>query len=141
GMPVGGCKVVRWEIVREIEKYWDLSPDTFLNIRTVLKGYRLKIWRIPIRQDTPAFSSTKRGMFYQGQLNYFIGRPFLGVLARALRRVFLRKHGTAMLQGYLHERRRGTWRCDDPDVLEFFGYGKRWTWVVYDLLKTRGRYS
>jgi glycosyltransferase involved in cell wall biosynthesis len=141
GMPMGGLKVVRWSIVREIKKYWDLSPDTFLNIRTLKKGYKLKIWRIPVKQDIPAFGTTAKGMFYQGQLNYFIGRPFLGVLLRALRRVILRRYGTAMLRGYLHERARGTWRCDDPDVTSFYGHGKSWPWVLFNLIKTRGRYS
>ena len=141
GMPMGGLKVVRWSIVREIKKYWDLSPDTFLNIRTLKKGYKLKIWRIPVKQDTPAFGTTAKGMFYQGQLNYFIGRPFLGVLIRALRRVILRRYGTAMLRGYLHERAKGTWRCDDPEVTSFYGHGKPWPWVIVDLIKTKGRYS
>ncbi|MFW9801884.1 MAG: glycosyltransferase family A protein [Candidatus Thorarchaeota archaeon] len=141
GMPMGGLKVVRWSIIREIKEYWDLSPDTFLNIRTLKKGYKLKIWRIPVREDKPAFGTTEKGMFYQGQLNFFIGRPFLGVLIRALRRVVLRRYGTAMLRGYFFERARGTWRCDDPDVTSFFGYGKPWPWVIFNLIKTRGRYS
>ncbi|MFW9976001.1 MAG: glycosyltransferase family A protein [Candidatus Thorarchaeota archaeon] len=140
GMPMGGLKVVRWSIVREITKYWDLSPDTFLNIRTLKKGFKLKIWRIPVKQDTPSTSTTEKGLFYQGQLNYFIGRPFLGVLLRALRRVILRRYGSAMLRGYLFERARGTWRCDDPDVTSFYGHGKPWPWVIINLIKTKGRY-
>jgi hypothetical protein len=74
-------------------------------------------------------------------MNYFIGRPFLGVLLRALRRVILRRYGTAMLRGYFHERARGTWRCDDPDVTSFYGHGKPWPWVIANLLRTRGKYS
>jgi hypothetical protein len=141
GMPMGGLKVVRWSIVREIRKYWTLSPDTFLNIRALKKGYQLKIWRIPVKQDTPAYGTTEKGMFYQGQLNYFIGRPFLGVLIRAIRRVILRRYGTSMLRGYLFERVRGTWRCDDPDVTRFFGHGKPWPWVIVNLIRTKGKYS
>jgi biofilm PGA synthesis N-glycosyltransferase PgaC len=141
GMPMGGLKVVRWSIVREIRKYWTLSPDTFLNIRALKKGYQLKIWRIPVKQDTPAYGTTEKGMFYQGQLNYFIGRPFLGVLIRAIRRVILRRYGTSMLRGYLFERVRGTWRCDDPDVTRFFGHGKPWPWIIVNLIRTKGKYS
>jgi biofilm PGA synthesis N-glycosyltransferase PgaC len=140
GMPMGGLKVVRWNIVREIRKYWDLSPDTFLNIQALKQGYRLKIWKIPVMQDKPSFGSTEKGMFYQGQLNYFIGRSFLGVLLRALRRAILRRYGTAMLSGYLFERARGTWRCDDSDVTSFYGHGKPWPWVIANLIMTRGRY-
>ncbi len=141
GMPMGGLKVVRWSIIRKIKKYWDLSPDTFLNIRALKEGYKLKIWRIPVKQDTPAFGTTEKGMFYQGQLNYFIGRPFLGVLIRAFRRVLLRRYGTAMLRGYLFERAKGTWRCDDPDVTRFYGQGKPFFWPIINLIRTRGRYS
>ncbi len=141
GMPMGDCKVTRWEIIREIEEYWPLSPDTFVNIKTLKRGCRLKIWAIPVFQDEPSFGTTARGMFYQGQLNYFVGRPFLGVLLRALRRLFLRRHGTDMLRGYLYEREKQTWRCEDPDVLEFYGHGQSPLWVIWNLLKTRGRYS
>jgi len=141
GMPMGGLKVVRWSIINKIKKYWDLSPDTFLNIRTLKDGYKLKIWKIPVKQDTPAFGTTAKGMFYQGQINYFIGRPFLGVLIRALRRAILRRYGTAMLRGYLFEYAKGTWRCDDPDVTSFYGQDKPWYWPITNLIRTRGRYS
>jgi glycosyltransferase involved in cell wall biosynthesis len=141
GMPMGGLKVVRWNIVREIKKFWDLSPDTFLNIRALNEGYKLRIWRIPVKEDKPAFGTTKMGMFYQGQLNYFIGRPFLGVLIRALRRAVLCRYGTTMLRGYFFERAKGTWRCDDPEITSFYGHGKSPFWVLLNLIQTRGRVS
>ncbi|MHA1863806.1 MAG: hypothetical protein ACTSWA_08560, partial [Candidatus Thorarchaeota archaeon] len=141
GMPMGDCKITRWEIIKEIEKYWPLSPDTFINIKALKKKYRLKIWRIPVIQDEPSFGITSSGMFYQGQLNYYIGRPFLGVLFRALRRVLLRRFGTQMLRGYLFERSKGTWRCDDPDITSFYGLGKSPIWVIVNLIHTRGKSS
>jgi hypothetical protein len=141
GMPMGDCKVTRWEIIKKIDRYWPLSPDTFINIKALKRGYRLKIWRVPVVQDEPSFGVTSKGMFYQGQLNYYIGRPFLGVLFRAFRRVILRRYGTDMLRGYLFERRKGTWRCDDPDVTSFYGHGKSQLSIILDLLRTRGRFS
>ena len=141
GMPMGDCKVTRWSIIKEIEEYWPLSPDTFVNIKVLKKGYKLKIWRVPVIQDESSFGVSSSGMFYQGQLNYYIGRPFLGVLLRALRRVILRRHGTQMLRGYFFERWKGTWRCDDSDVTSFYGHGKSFIWVFVDLIRTRGRFS
>lgn len=141
GMPMGDCKVIRWSIIKEIKKYWPLSPDTFVNIKVLKKGYKLKIWRVPVVQDDVSFGASSRGMFYQGRINYYIGRPFLGVFLRALRRVILRRHGTQMLRGYFFERRKGTWKCDDPDVTSFYGKGRSFIWIILNLIKTRGRFS
>ena len=141
GMPMGDCKVIKWDIISRIKKYWTLSPDTYLNIKALGMGYNLRIWRVPVLQDAPSYGTTAKGMFYQGQLNFFIGRPFLGVLLRSVRRMLLRRHGTEMLRGYFYERVRGVWRCDDQEVLKFYGYGKPPLWVILNLLRTRGRYS
>lgn len=141
GMPMGDCKVTRWTIIKGIKKYWPLSPDTFVNIKVLKQGYKLKIWRVPVLQDEVSFGVSSSGMFYQGQLNYYIGRPLLGVFIRALRRVILRRHGTQLLRGYLFERKKGTWRCDDSDVTSFYGHGKSFIWIIVNLIKTRGRFS
>lgn len=141
GMPMGDCKVTRWSLIKRIERYWDLSPDTYVNIKVLRFGYKLKIWRVPVLQDAPSFATTKRGMFYQGRLNYFVGRPFLGVLLRAMRRAFLKRNGTSMLRGYFQEAFFGKWRCDDDEVLSFYGYGKSPLWSIKQLLSTRGKYS
>ncbi len=141
GMPMGDCKVTRWNIIKNIEKYWSLSPDTYVNIKSLKNGYKLKIWRVPVIQDEPTFGITANGLFYQGQLNYYIGRPFLGILLRALRRIFLRRYGTQMLRGYFYERNRGTWRCNDPDITSFYGLGKSPIWVIVNLVRTQGKWS
>jgi len=141
GMPMGDCKVTRWSIIKTIEKYWSLSPDTFVNIKTLKQGYKLKIWRVPVVQDEPSLGTSSSGMFYQGRLNYYVGRPFLGVLFRALRRFILRRYGTEMLRGYLFERKKGTWMCEDSDVLSFYGHGKSQLWILTNLIKTQGKVS
>jgi hypothetical protein len=141
GMPMGDCKVTRWNLIKRIKRYWDLSPDTYINIKILSFGYKLKIWRVPVLQDSRSFAMTKKGMFYQGRLNYFVGRPFLGVLLRAIRRVILRRNGTSMLRGYFQEALFGKWRCDDSEVLSFYGHGKPPLWSIKELLSTGGRYS
>ncbi len=141
GLPMGDCKVTRWSIIRDIQAYWDLAPDTFVNIKTLKKGYDLKIWRVPVKQDNPTFGLSSKGMFRAGQRNYYVGRSFIGVLIRAFRRLLLRKHGTQMLRGYFHERNKGQWHCDDPDVKEFYGSGKSFIWSLMEIIKTKGKYS
>lgn len=141
GLPMGDCKVVRWSIIKTIHRYWDLAPDTFLNIKALAKGYKLKIWRIPVIQDSPTFGLSREGVFRSGQRSYYMGRPFFGVFLRALRRLILRRHGTQMLRGFFYERQRGTWRCDDIDVLRFYGAGKSSIWSLIEIIKTRGKYS
>ena len=122
-LPMGSAKVIRWKIVREIDRYWDIAPDTLLNIKALVRGYKLKIWKIPIRLEEPTQGFSSRGVYRLGRLNYYVGRPFWAVLFRALRRFFLRQHGTQMLRGYFYERKKGTWRFDDPDVKWFYNQG------------------
>ena len=123
GLPMGGGKFIRWSIVRTIDKYWDLAPDTLFNIKALSLGYSVKAFQVPMKLDRLTTGVSKKGVFRQGRLNYYVGRPFWGVLFRAIRRLFLRHFGTQFLRGYLHERARGTWKSDDPDVLRFYGKG------------------
>jgi len=141
GMPMGGCKVTRWKIISRIQKYWDLSPDTYVNINALKMGYKLRIWRVPVLLDRPTTAITSKGVFQQGRLNYYVGRPFLGVLVRAIWRAVLGRHGTELLRGYMSERAKGNWRCTDPIVTEFYGRGRSQVWVLVQMLKTRGKYS
>ncbi|MHA2285108.1 MAG: hypothetical protein ACXABZ_04495, partial [Candidatus Thorarchaeota archaeon] len=97
--------------------------DTLLNIKALSKGYKLKTWPVPMNLDEPTTGFTSKGVFRQGRLNYYIGRPFWALFLRALRRFIIRQHGTQMLRGYLQERRRGTWRFNDSDTNRFYKTG------------------
>ncbi|RDE17844.1 MAG: hypothetical protein C4K49_00895 [Candidatus Thorarchaeota archaeon] len=120
GQPMNSGKLIRWSVVRSIGEYWDFCPDTFYNIKALANGYRLKVMRVPVHLTRPTTSQSPQGVFRQGRLAYYAGRPFAGVLLRSIRRLVLRQHGTEMLRGYLSEVRRGTWRCTDQDVLRFY---------------------
>jgi len=135
GLPMGSGKFVRWSIVRGIERFWDIAPDTLLNIKTAARGYQLRTWPVPMRMDKPTLSLSSRGVFRQGRLSYYVGRPFWGVLFRALRRLVIMQHGTQMLRGYLYERSRKIWRFSDPDVKRFYAAGTNPVSALLDMLR------
>ncbi len=119
-LPMGGGKVVRWSIVRQIDRYWDPAPDTLLNIKALAAGYKVRTWPVPMRLIRRTSGFSRGGAYRVGRLNYYVGRPFWGVFWRAVWRAATRQHGTHMLRGYFHESWKGTWRCTDPDVREYY---------------------
>ncbi len=123
GLPMGGGKFVRWSIVRKIDKYWDIAPDTLFNIKAISFDYSVKTFQVPMNIDRLTRAFSKTGVFRQGRLSYYVGRPFWAVLIRSIRRFILRQFGTQMLKGYFYERKRGTWRFNDSDVERFYGRG------------------
>ena len=135
GLPMGAGKFIRWSIMRNIKRYWDIAPDTLLNIKALANGYKLKTWKVPMNLDALTTGFTTKGVFRQGRLNYYVGRPFWAVFFRALRRFLLRQHGTQFLRGYLHERKRGVWSFKDPDVEWFYGRGGNVLSGLLDVLK------
>ncbi len=135
GLPMGGGKFIRWSIFHRITKYWDIAPDTLLNIKALAYGYTLKTWPVPMNLDALTTGFTSKGVFRQGRLNYYVGRPFWAVFFRALRRLILGQHGTQFLRGYLQERNRRTWRFQDPDVSWYYGKGRNPVFGLLDLLR------
>jgi hypothetical protein len=123
GLPMGTGKLIRWSIVQKIDKYWDIAPDTLFNIKAMSFGYSVRTFPIPTRIDRLTKAFTKSGAFRQGRLSYYVGRPFWAVLFRSARRLLILQFGSEMLRGYFYERRRGTWRFDDPDIARFYGKG------------------
>ena len=138
GLPMGGGKFIRWSIMRSISKYWDIAPDTLLNIKALAKGFHLKTWPVPMNLDTLTTAFSSKGVFRQGRLNYYVGRPFWAVFVRSFRRLLLRQHGTQMMRGYLYERKKGTWHFDDPDTNRFYGRGKNPLSAILDILRYVG---
>jgi glycosyltransferase involved in cell wall biosynthesis len=141
GLPMGGGKFIRWSIVREIEKYWDIAPDTLFNIKALSLGYSVKTFRVPMKIDRLTRAFSKKGVFRQGRLSYYVGRPFWAVLLRSIRRLLLLQFGTQMLKGYFYERKRGTWRFNDPDVARFYGRGNNPITAVLEMFSFVGRHE
>jgi hypothetical protein len=134
--PMNSGKMLRWSIAKKIDKYWDFCPDTFYNIKALARGYSVDVARLPVRQVKPSTNITPYGIFRKGQIAYYGGRPFVGILIRSLWRLLKRTHGTQMLRGFFSEWKRGTWRCNDPDVLQFFGSRTNPFAIAIDTLKT-----
>lgn len=118
--PMNSGKMIRWSVVREIEEFWDFCPDTFYNIKALAAGFQLKVFSVPIHLDRPTTATTSQGAFRAGRLAYYGGRPFFGIILRSIRRQILGQHGKEMMQGYLSEMSRGTWKCKDQDVLKYY---------------------
>lgn len=125
GLPMGGGKTVRWEIVRSIDQFWDLAPDSFLNIKTLSKGYEARIIdEIEINAE-PSTILTPKGRFRFGRRSFYVRKHPILVLQMALTLASRKKHGTDFLRGYIQEWTQGTWTCDDADIRYFYSFKYR----------------
>ena len=118
--PQHSGKFIRWDIVRSIKKLWDTCPDTMYNIKARKEGYKTEIVKVPLYHDSPRGGVTEVRAFRLGQIAYYGGRPFWATLLRSLRRALTKQYGTAMLRGHITEWIRGTWHCEDIDVIQHF---------------------
>lgn len=118
--PMHSGKFIRWSIVNRMKKLWDTCPDTQYNIKARKYSYKTGVVKVPLVHEGLTAGLTSVGSFRLGQIAYYAGRPLWATIVRALRRLSIGLYGTAMLRGYLTEWIRGTWHCDDPDVLEHF---------------------
>ena len=128
--PMGGGKVIRWKVFQAVESYWDLAPDTYLNIKANAMGLRTVALQNTFIDAAPTTIFTPKGRFRYGRRMFYVGRPLLLVLYQAWRFLIERDHATDYLRGYWQERSKGSWRCEDPDVIfhysltrRVFGYG------------------
>ncbi len=135
--PMHSGKFIRWKIVRPMTKLWDTCPDTQYNIKARARGYDTKVVRVPLYHEGPTAGLTKVGAIRLGQIAYYAGRPFWAQLLRALRRAVIRQHGTSLLRGWLKEWIRGTWHCDDSDVLAHYNESFITTLKIYMRGKSR----
>lgn len=120
-MPMGGGKFIRGEIVRRIERYWDLAPDSFLNIMAVKAGYRLLSLRhIEVVTTSPSRIFSRDGRFRYGRRQFYVGRSIAGAIAQAIGLLLRRDHAFEFLRGYWSEWSRGTWRCDITEVRDYY---------------------
>jgi len=121
-MPQGSGKVVRWQVVESLNRMWDLDADTLLNIKAIVLGY----WNVIITNvfvDTPpTFFFTVKGSFKFGRRMYYVRRPFLIMVFTLLRGLFRRKRVfLERFRGWCLEAARMNWRCNDEDVLAYYG--------------------
>ncbi len=114
--PMFTGKVVRSEVILYIDKYWDISIDSFLNIKALKLGYELKILDMMKVKTPPSHLESGAGRFRSGRLAFYAGIGPLYATSKAIT-----KNDMAYMRGYWYEFFRGSWRCEDEDVREFYG--------------------
>ena len=113
--PMFTGKVVRSEVIQAIDKYWDISIDSFLNVKALKLGFALKILDHMLVEAPLSHLRTKKGRFRAGRLAYYAGiTPTYAILKALLQR------DTGYLRGYWLECFHKKWRCDDPDILDYY---------------------
>jgi len=126
--PMFAGKVFRSAIIQRIEKYWDISIDSFINVKALKMGYKLEILDVPV--DTPrTHLQTKKGRYRSGRLAYYAGSSMPYVLAKGIL-----KCDAQYLRGFWYEYNRETWKSTDPDIREF--YGNQFKYRIFSLLKS-----
>jgi biofilm PGA synthesis N-glycosyltransferase PgaC len=118
-VPMGLGKIVRWDVLLSFSKYWDLAPDSFLNIKALSLGYRIVVRDVFVHSN-PMTIYSPIGRFRYGRRAYYVGRTLIMVLLEGIRFALHGEHGSQYLRGYWSEWSRGKWRCDDPDVRYFY---------------------
>lgn len=123
-MPQGSGKVVRWSVVKNIDRYWDLDADSFYNIKSVASGFWTTIVDNVHVDAAPSLfvADRKKGAFRYGRRMFYVGRSPVIILFLLLRGI-LRRRMDFMYQvnGYVYEAIRNNWRCTDKDVQYRYG--------------------
>ena len=135
-MPMNAGKIIRWNIVRSIDRFWDIVPDTFWNIKALSMGYSLANLKDVIVDAAPSRGFTAKGRFRFGRLMYYVGRSRLLVLLQAIRFQLQERTGAIYLQGYFTEWIRGTWRCDIEMIRNFYSLTGNFRWQVLGRFST-----
>jgi hypothetical protein len=118
-VPMGLGKVVRWEILHSFSRYWDLAPDSFLNIKAVALGYDLRILPIFLN-SAPMTIFSRKGRFRYGRRQYYVRKHPLMVLFESIRLQLTDGQGSEILRGYWVEWSRGSWKCQDTDIRFYY---------------------
>jgi len=113
--PMFTGKVFRANIMRDIKQYWEVSADSFINVKALNKGYRLVILDDVAIESAQTHLHTWKGRFRQGRLAYYTGTSLTYVILKGLA-----KRDPQYLRGYWSERSRRIWRCRDNEILEYY---------------------
>ena len=113
--PMFSGKVVRSEVIDSIYKYWDISIDSFINIKALAMGYYVTSKDDILVESKPSHLLTKSGRFRSGRLAYYAGVNIPYILAKGII-----QRDAQYLRGYWSEWSKGTWRSDDPDIRNYY---------------------
>lgn len=113
--PMFTGKVVRSDVVTSIDHYWDISIDSFLNVKALKLQYDVVVLDNIEVESRPTHLLSAKGRFRSGRLAYYAG---IGPLYAVLKAIA--KRDSLYLRGYWSEYFRGKWRSQDQDVLEYY---------------------
>ena len=113
--PMFTGKIVRSDIIFYINKYWDISIDSFLNVKALKLGFDVRILEDMLVQSPISHMQSKKGRYRAGRLAYYAGTAPLYAIVKAISHT-----DTEFLKGYWFELFRGSWRCDDEDILDYY---------------------
>ena len=122
--PMGTGKIVRWDVVKKTRgRYWDLDPDSLWNLIAIEMGYRMVIPKdLLVTVTRPTHMYGLKGYYNYGRRMYYVGWKLFNAIAYSASLLARRKHPQHFLRGYLHAFTEGTWRCRDPEVIDYFGF-------------------
>lgn len=116
----GSSLSVRWEIVKKIEKFWDVALDSFLIIKSEKYGYKNKCisdrWGYLKTPKARSHVNKKRAI-WNGRVWAYTGASWRSVFISVLFRLVNRWNAFSFLRGYIWNR---DWRCDDQDILDYY---------------------
>ncbi|MHA1965664.1 MAG: glycosyltransferase [Candidatus Thorarchaeota archaeon] len=113
--PMFSGKVFRSSILMKIDRYWDISIDSFINVKALKMGYKLAT--LDILVNTPkTHLHTAKGRFRSGRLAYYTGTSLNYVIGKGVL-----KRDAQYLRGYWSELNLGRWRSNDPDIRNYYG--------------------
>jgi glycosyltransferase involved in cell wall biosynthesis len=113
--PMFTGKVFRSNIMRDIKEYWEVSADSFINVKALNRGYRLVILENITVKSEPTHLHTWKGRYRQGRLAYYSGNSLSYIILKGIA-----KHDSQFLRGYWSEWSRKIWRCKDEEVLAYY---------------------
>jgi glycosyltransferase involved in cell wall biosynthesis len=114
--PMFTGKIVRTEVIQVIDRYWDISIDSFLNVKALKLGYTLKVLNEMKVESPPSHLRSKRGRYRAGRLAYYAGIALSYVILKGIL-----QFDAQYLRGYWSEWTRGAWQSKDNDIRDYYG--------------------
>jgi hypothetical protein len=104
-MPMGGGKVIRWEVLDSIDEFWNLEPDTFFNIKSMALGYSNSVMSSSYDVEVESRPSTPRTGKDLAYRLYYCGNSWLVALKKRVLREFLKLRRNGVEQTTDHDAR------------------------------------
>ncbi|MHA1864316.1 MAG: glycosyltransferase family A protein [Candidatus Thorarchaeota archaeon] len=124
--PMGTGKIVRWDVVKKTRgRYWDIDPDSLWNLIAIETGYSMLIPKdLLVTVTRPTHMYDPSGYYDFGRRMYYVGWKFQNALLYALSLLARLDQPQYFMRGYLQAFTEGTWRCRDPEVVDYFSFSR-----------------